>query len=867
MSAEQNPQKEQRILSREIEDEMRQSYLDYAMSVIVGRALPDVRDGLKPVHRRVLYTMYETGLLHNKPFKKSANVVGNCMARYHPHGDSAIYDTLVRMVQPFSLRYPLIQGQGNFGSIDGDSAAAMRYTECRLQRMAEDMIDDIEKETVQTVPNFDGSLTEPAVLPSKIPNLLINGSSGIAVGMATNIPPHNLQEVCDAAIRIIDEPDLQLPAIMAILKGPDFPTGAQIIGRQGILTAYATGRGKISVRCSTTTEERGGKKSIIVTEIPYLVNKSMLIEEIATAVKDKKVIGVTDLRDESDKEGMRIVIELRRDANEEVVLNQLYTFSRLQDTFGINMVCLVDGKPQTLGIKDLIVHYINHRRVVVRKRTAFDLERAREKAHLLEGLVIALQHIDEVISIIKKAKEAEDARASLIVRFCLSEKQAGAILEMRLGRLTSLEQVKLHEDLAATKVLIEELEGVLADEHKILSIIKQELSELKERYGNERRTKLVDNGEEYIDIEDLIKAEDMVVTVTNRGYVKRLPIDTYRQQHRGGKGVTGATVSDDDFVENLFIANTHSHILFFTSTGMVHWLKVYQIPEASRTSKGKAIINLLELDQSERITAFVPVSSFDDRHYLFLTTHQGIVKKTELSAFSHPRRGGIRAINLEGQDQLINAKITDGNEQVILATREGMAVKFHERQVRPTGRTAQGVRGIRLRKDDLVVGMVIAKDDNTLLTITENGFGKRSKIDEYRLINRGGIGVISIQCSERNGKVVAVKSIKDTDELIMMSKSGNVIRTWSKSVPVIGRNTQGVRLMRLDSGDKLVSVEKIISEAQQLEKLEAEAREAAARPAPVSAPAQADDALAEEDAIDADEDGDDSQDDDNPQEP
>lgn len=814
-----HPEK-QRVQDREIEDEMRQSYLDYAMSVIVGRALPDVRDGLKPVHRRVLYTMFETGLLHNKPYKKSANVVGNCMARYHPHGDSAIYDTLVRMAQPFSLRYPLVNGQGNFGSVDGDSAAAMRYTEARMQKIAEELLQDINKETVDMTDNFDGSLKEPSVLPGKLPNLLLNGSSGIAVGMATNIPPHNLKEVCTAVNQVIDEPDIDTMKIAETIKGPDFPTGATILGKNGILNAYQSGRSRIRIRSKTKIEDKAGKRHIIVTEIPYQVNKAMLVEEIADCVKDKKIAGISDLRDESDKDGTRIVIQLKREANSDVILNQLYSYTRLQVTYGINMVCLVDGQPKTLSLIEILREFIKHRKEIVRRRTEFDLSKAKDKAHILEGLDIALKNIDAVIELIKKSKNAESARSGLIESFSLTEKQAQAILEMRLQKLTGLEQEKIRSDLKETLQLIKELEEILASEKRILGIIKDEMQEIINKYGDDRRTDINEAEEEDVDIEDLIEESNVVVTVTHEGYIKRLPIDTYRQQQRGGRGIVGTTTRDEDFVEHIFIANTHKYLLFFTTGGIVHWLKVYKIPESGRTSKGKAIVNLLDLGKDERITAFVPVRNFDTDRHLFLCTRKGIVKKTQLSAFSHPRKGGIIAINLDKDDKLINAKLTNGQQQVILSTRNGMAIKFNEQQVRSVGRTAQGVRGIRLKGDDYVVGMAIAHDDNTLLTITEHGFGKRTKISEYRLTNRGGMGVISIQCSKRNGKVTSVKSVKDTDEVMFISKKGIVIRTASHNISVIGRNTQGIRLMKLGSEDVVVSSAKVITETKQIEKIQ-----------------------------------------------
>lgn len=811
-----------RLVPRLIEDEMKQSYLDYSMSVIVGRALPDVRDGLKPVHRRVIYTMWETGLLHNKPFKKSANVVGNCMARYHPHGDSAIYDTLVRLAQDFSLRHPLVNGQGNFGSIDGDNAAAMRYTEARLKKLAEEILQDIDKETVDFQPNFDGSLKEPSVLPSKVPNLLINGSSGIAVGMATNIPPHNLSEVVDGVVKVIENPEIETLELMKYIKGPDFPTGGIIYGTNVLKMAYEYGRGKVKVRAKTHIEEHKSKDFLIVDEIPYMVNKSHLIQQIADCVKTKKIVGISDLRDESDRDGMRIVIELKKDADSDVIINQLFKHTRMQETFGINMLALVNNVPKVMGLKAIVQNFISHRQEVVRRRTQFELKKAEDRAHILEGLLIALSDIDKTIKIVKKSKSPEEARNALMSAFKLSEKQAQAILDMRLQRLTSMEQDKIkaeHENLIK---LIAELKSILASEEKILDIIKKELQELKENYADERRTELVEGGDELdIDIEDLIEDDEMIVTITHSGYIKRLSIDTYRQQRRGGKGIRATETKEGDFLEHLFVARNRSYILFFTDKGRVHWLKVYKIPESGRYSKGKAIVNMLDITQEEKITAFIPVREFDEDHFLILATKKGIVKKTNIMAYSRPRRGGIIAINLDDGDNLINAKLTDGEQQIILATKNGMAVKFSEKDARSIGRTSHGVIGIRLKGKDEVIGMVIADDNQTLLTITKNGFGKRTKISEYRLINRGGTGVINIQCSERNGDVTAVKSVDNTNELMLISKKGIIIRTSAQDISTIGRNTQGVRLMRLNTDDAVVAAAKIVTPEEE-EKVEEE---------------------------------------------
>ena len=801
-----------KIVPRIIQDEMKQSYLDYSMSVIVGRALPDVRDGLKPVHRRVLFTMWETGLLHDKPFKKSANVVGNCMAKFHPHGDAAIYDTLVRLAQDFSMRYPLIDGQGNFGSIDGDPAAAMRYTECRLTKLAEEMLEDIDKKTVRFIPNFDNSTTEPTVLPSKLPNLLINGSSGIAVGMATNIPPHHLGEVIDAVMRQIDNADISIEELMTIIQGPDFPTGALICGRNGIKEAYSTGRGKILVRAKTNIEHDKNRSVIIVNEIPFMVNKSELLEEIADLVRDKKIIGISDLRDESDRHGIRILIELKKDADSNVVLNQLFQHTRMQTTFGVIILALVNNEPKVLNIKELTHHYIEHRKDVVRKRTLFDLNKAQTRAHILEGLITALTNINNVIKLIKESKSVETARESLIANFNLTNEQATAILEMRLQRLTSLEQEKIKQEHSDLLRLIEELKSILSNTQKILDIIKKELSELKEKYKDSRRTQIIELENAELETEDLIKDEEMAITITNSGYIKRLPLQTYKLQHRGGKGVIATTTKDEDIVKDIFVASTHSHLLFFTNKGKVHWIKVYNIPEASRQARGKAIVNILELGNEEIVTAFVPVRNFDNRHYLVMATKKGTVKKTELMAYSNPRRHGIVAITLEQGDELINVELTDGNQQIILATKNGIAVRFEERNVRPTGRSAQGVRGISLKEKDEVIGMVVASDEKTLLSVTENGYGKRTPISEYRLINRGGSGVINMQCSERNGKIVSICSVTDNDDIIFISKDGIIIRVPASDISVIGRNTQGVRIMKLEQNDKVVSAVKVASE-------------------------------------------------------
>ncbi len=798
-----------KIIPRLIQEEMKQSYLDYSMSVIVGRALPDVRDGLKPVHRRVLYTMWESGLLHNRPFKKSANVVGNCMAKFHPHGDSAIYDTLVRLAQNFSMRYPLVFGQGNFGSVDGDAAAAMRYTEAKLSKIAEEMLQDIDKETVSFVPNFDNTAKEPSVLPSKLPNLLVNGSSGIAVGMATNIPPHNLGEISDGIINLIDNPAVSIQELMRHIKGPDFPTGGIIQGASGIAHAYTTGRGKLTVRAKTSVEETKTKRSLIVSEIPYMVNKSELIKEIAELVNDKKIVGIGDLRDESDRDGMRIVIELKKDADADVVLNQLFSHTRLQTTFGVMMLSLVNNIPRILNLKQMIQHFVDHRKEVVTRRTQFDLTKAQERAHVLEGLLIALKNIDAVITLIKKSASPDRAQQGLQALYTLSEVQAKAILDMRLQRLTSLEQNKIVTEHSELQKLIKDLQSILQDPQKVLNIIKKELLELKQEYADPRKTHIADAEAQSIDMEDLIEEGNMVVTVTQSGYIKRLPLETYKQQHRGGKGIVATTTKEEDLVSEIFVVHTHSYILCFTNKGDVHWIKTYQIPEGSRQAKGKAIVNLLDIGNGEHVTAFIPIKQFDENHYLIMATRKGTVKKTNVIAYSHPRKGGIRAITLDDGDKLMDVKLTDGKQEIILATAHGQAVRFDESDVRPTGRSSQGVRGITLRNNDEVVGMVVAQKDKTLLTVTNNGYGKRTPIDDYRLISRGGSGVINIQTTDRNGHVAAIACVDESDEIMSITKSGITIRIPAADISIIGRNTQGVRVMRLEQGDEVVSLTKV----------------------------------------------------------
>lgn len=810
-NTEKSEQDDERIIPTVIEDEMKKSFLDYSMSVIVSRALPDIRDGLKPVHRRILFAMNEMGMHHNKPSKKCARIVGEVLGKYHPHGDTAVYDSLVRMAQSWSLRYPLIQGQGNFGSIDGDSAAAMRYTEARLSKISEEILKDIDKETVKFQPNFDDSLKEPKILPSVLPNLLINGSSGIAVGMATNMPPHNLNEVCSAIIETIKNPEITIKELTELIKGPDFPTGALLCGRMGILNAYATGRGKIKIRSLINTEEKKGKKRLIITEIPYMLNKSLLLKQIADLVKNKVVEGISGLRDESDREGMRIVIELKRDANPDIVINQLYKHSRLESVQGIMFLALKNNIPKILNLKQLMQSHIDHRFEIITKRTKYELKKAEERAHILEGLIIALNNIDEIIKKIKSSENVEKAKIRLITDYDLTDVQAKAILEMRLQKLASLEQEKIKNEYSELKKLIEKLKNILASKEAILNIIIDELNELKDKYGDLRRTKIIEY-EEDLEIEDLIEEEDMVVTISHAGYIKRLPIDSYRQQYRGGKGIIGVETKEEDIIEHIFIANTHSYLLVFTNKGKIYWLKVYKIPEASRYSKGKAIVNLIEgIEKNEKISAVIPIREFDDKHYLLFGTKNGIIKKTNIKLYSKPRHGGIWAINLDENDDLIDVVLTDGTKRIILASKFGQAVKFNETDARPLGRYSKGVIGMRLKKNDEVVGMVIASDEKSLLTITENGYGKRTNISEYRLINRGGTGVINIQTTQRNGNVISIKSVIDEDEIILISKEGKVIRTSCKFISIIGRNTQGVRLMRLNPQDKCVDIAKIVN--------------------------------------------------------
>ena len=800
----------EKIVPRIIEDEMKSAYLSYAMSVIVGRALPDVRDGLKPVHRRILYAMNDMGMRYNTQYKKCARIVGEVLGKYHPHGDSAVYDSLVRMAQSFSLRYMLVDGQGNFGSIDGDNPAAMRYTEAKLTKISDEMLQDIDKDTVNFTENFDGSLKEPSVLPAKLPNLLVNGSSGIAVGMATNMPPHNLREITSGVIALIDDPDISIMDLMNYIQGPDFPTGGIIAGRNGVISAFNTGRGRVVLKSLIEQETVKEREILVVKEIPYMVNKSLLVEEIARNVQEKKIEGISDLRDETDRNGIRIVIELKRNASPEIVTNQLFKHTRLQSTFGVNNVVLVDNQPKLLNLKDILSYYLDHRVEVVKRRTQFELTKSEKRAHILEGLLIALNKIDTVIALIKKSESVERARIDLQAKFNLTEIQATAILDLKLQKLAKLERQKIETEHKELKKLIKELQAILDSEQRILDIIKKELEEISDKFGDDRRTQISDE-EELLDIEDLIEEEDVVVTLTHAGYIKRQPIDTYKLQKRGGKGVIAAGTKEEDFVEDVFIANTHSYLLVFTDKGKVHWLKVYQIPEASRQAKGRPIINMIQVEAEETFRAVIPVKEFDDKHYLITATKKGIVKKTSLTAYSKPRKGGIIALTLADNDQLVDVKLTDGSKKILLATKNGYAVKFNEEQARPIGRTSMGVKGVSLRGQDELIGMLIVDEDKKILTITEHGYGKKTPISDYRLINRGGKGVINIKTTERNGGVVAVKSVTDEDELIFISKNGIIIRTSSSEIGTIGRNTQGVRLMRMGPNDLVVSAAKIIN--------------------------------------------------------
>lgn len=802
-----------KIIDRDVENEMKSAYMSYAMSVIVSRALPDVRDGLKPVHRRILYTMHEDGLTSDKPYRKSATTVGDVLGRYHPHGDSSVYDAMVRMAQDFSLRYPLIDGHGNFGSIDGDGPAAYRYTEARMSKMSEVMLTDIEKNTVDFMPNFDGRLQEPVVLPARIPALLVNGSSGIAVGMATNIPPHNLSEVIDGIIKVIDNKETTDEELMTVIKGPDFPTEGIILGREGIKQAYTTGRGKIIVRAEAEIEEMSGNKQrIIVSSLPYQVNKAKLIENIANLAREKRIEGISDLRDESDRnDRVRIVIELKRDANAQVVLNQLYKNTQMQDTFGVIMLALVNNEPKILTLRQCLDHYIAHREQVITRRTKFELDKALARAHILEGLKIALDNIDEVINIIRSSYD--DAKERLMKRFGLSDIQAQAILDMRLKTLSGLQREKIEEEYNELMKLIAHLREILANEQLVLDIIKEELLEIKQKYGDERKTKIV-AAEGEINVEDLIKEEQTVVALTHFGYIKRMPIDTYRSQKRGGKGITGISTREEDFVKQIFTASTHDTILFFSNKGKLYRLRGYEIPEAGRTAKGTAIVNLLRLDNGEKISAVIPITNFEDGKYLLMATKNGLIKKTALKDFDSTRKTGLLSITLKDDDELIDVRLTDGEDNVVLVTSKGLSITFDEKDVRPVGRSAQGVIGIRLDDKDFVIGMesIIASKDATLLAITEHGFGKRTELSEYRVQNRGGRGVITYKVTPKTGNIVGIRIANGDEDVMMITDKGTIIRLKVEEISILGRATQGVTLMRTNDGGKVVSIELIQQE-------------------------------------------------------
>ena len=803
---------EETVLSVRLEKEMTESYLTYAMSVIIQRALPDVRDGLKPSQRRILVAMNDLKLAPGGQHRKCAKIAGDTSGNYHPHGEQVIYPTLVRLAQPFNLRYPLIDGQGNFGSIDGDPPAAMRYTEARMARPAVNILEDLEKETVDFLPNYDESKEEPSVLPGKFPNLVVNGCTGIAVGMATSIPPHNIREVSDALTALVDNPDMPDVAMLDYVTGPDFPTGGIIHGSEGIRNAYLTGHGKVVVRARTMLEEfKKDRERIVITEIPYQVNKTSLIEKIAALVRDGDVEGIADLRDESDRKGMRIVIELKRDAPTQVILNQLFQRSQMQDTFGVSLIALVDKRPKVLTLKEILTEFLRHRREVVRRRTEFDLKKAEARAHILEGLRIALDHIDEIIKMIRASSDPESARNGLMERFGLTEKQAQAILDMRLQRLTGLERQKVEDEYLELIKTIENLKGILASDARIREILKDEIREMRDLYGDDRRTDIIDAVVSF-DYEDLIADEDMVVTISHAGYTKRLPVGTYRSQIRGGRGITGAMAKDDDFIEQLFIASTHSYLLFFTDQGRCYWLKAHKIPQAGRTARGKAVINLVQLREGEKVTAVVPVRDFSEDRFLVLATRRGYIKKTPLSAFGRPRRSGIYAIGMDEGDSLIEAKVTDGSREVVIAKLLGKAIRFHEEEVRPMGRTARGVKGITVDPGDEVIGMITLDRSGSIIVVTENGFGKRTTVDEYRITRRGGKGIITVKASTRNGRLVALKEVVDSDELMIITRNGIVIRMEVAGVSMMGRNTQGVKMINLDEGDSVVAVTRVITD-------------------------------------------------------
>ena len=807
------PNSRERILPRLIEEEMQQSFINYSMSVIVSRALPDVRDGLKPVHRRILYAMNELGLVPGRAYKKSATVVGDVLGKYHPHGDGSVYDALVRMVQEFSLRYPLVDGQGNFGSVDGDPAAAYRYTEARLTRIAMAMLEDIDKNTVDFQANFDDRLQEPTVLPAKIPNLLVNGSSGIAVGMATNIPPHNLREIVKGVQLLVDNPEATIGELRKVIKGPDFPTGAYIYGREAIKEAYETGRGRVVMRARAQIEEREttGRSQIVVTEIPYQVNKENLVKAIAELAAEKKLEGISGINDESDKDGMRIVIELKRDAIPNVVLNQLYKHTQMQTTFGVIMLALANGAPKIMNLKELLQHYIDHRHNVITRRTQFDLDAAQAREHILDGLKIAVDNIDEVIKIIRGSDDTAQADARLRKRFGFSEKQSDAILNMRLAKLTGLEIEKLEAELKELRATIKELKGILASKPKRMAILKEEMEDIAATFGDDRRTEIVaDQGE--FTVEDLIAEEDMVITISHSGYIKRIPITTYKRQRRGGRGLTGADLKADDWVEHLFIASTHDYLMFFSNKGQVYWLKVHEIPQAGRAARGKPVINCIAIKPDEQIAALVPVREFTDDKCLIFATRQGTVKKTVLSAYGHVRATGICGINIEKGDELIDVQVCDQNSDIILATKDGMSIRFHQGDVRDMGRATTGVKGIELEKGDEVIGMVVVRRDASILVVSEKGYGKRSELADYRVQKRGGKGIITLKKTEKTGSIVALMEVIPDDELMMITRQGVIIRLPVDGIRVIGRNTQGVRVMNLDSGDAVVDVARVVKE-------------------------------------------------------
>jgi len=801
----------EKIVEVNISQEMKNSFIDYAMSVIVSRALPDVRDGLKPVHRRILYAMNELGMTADKPYKKSARIVGEVIGKYHPHGDVAVYDTMVRMAQDFSYRYMLVDGHGNFGSIDGDGAAAMRYTEARMSKISMELLRDIQKETVDFGENYDGSEKEPLVLPSRFPNILVNGTAGIAVGMATNIPPHQLGEVIDGIVMLIDKEDVTTEDLLSVIKGPDFPTGAYILGTKGIKEYFQTGRGTIIMRAKAFIEEHNNKPRIIVEEIPYQVNKAKLIEKIAELVREKKIEGLTDLRDESDREGLRIVIELKRDANPQVVLNNLYKQTQMQTSFGVIMLALVDGEPKVLSIKEVLSYYLQHQQVVIRRRTEFDLKKAEARAHILEGLKIALAHLDEVIKLIRSSQTTEEARNGLIERFSLTYEQAQAILDMRLQRLTGLEREKIEEEYQQLLIKIAEFKAILADEQKIRLIIRDELLEIKEKYNDQRKSQ-ISYDEEDIATEDLIPHEQMVISITHNGYIKKIPLDTYRSQRRGGRGITGMNVKEEDFLEHLFITDSHSYIMFFTSKGRVHQLKAYEVPELSRTAKGTPIINLLAIEASEKITAVIPVADYKQALYLFFVTRQGIVKKAELKVFENIRKSGMIAINLKEDDDLIAVHLTNGEKEVIIASKLGQAIRFHEEDVRVMGRTATGVKGIELKENDQVIGFDIVEENSDILVVTTNGYGKRTSEKEYRTQSRGGKGIKTINVTKRNGDLIDLKVVNENDQLLVTTTSGMIIRFNVKDISTTGRTTQGVKLINIKDDDQVSSIAKIIAE-------------------------------------------------------